>query len=65
MRLKSIEPEIEYLPGKNIIVADKIYQQSEQGISTTAGCITECLQGHETPEGRVKKVDDAGNECFH
>jgi hypothetical protein len=34
----------------------------QQGIAAATGSIPECLQGHESPEPRVKKVDERQDE---
>lgn len=49
---------------KNKVIADKIDENIQEGISAAAGCITEGLLRHEPSESRIKEVYGRNNAMF-
>ena len=60
MRFKGKESKIKILLFENILVADEIDEQTQNGIAATTNGITESLFRHPFTERRVKKI----NECY-
>ncbi len=69
MWFESIKPEAKYLLFENELVAESVQKKAQQGIATTACCITESLQRQPFFKRLIKKIDDSGNlvmnhNCF-
>jgi len=65
MRTDGANRCMQYLFIKNKIVRDKVEKYIQYGIASPAGCITECLQRHETPEWRVEKIYYGNNPFLY
>ncbi len=65
MWFKREEAKIKNTLRKNILVSYEVSNQSKQCITTTTCCIPKCLQGHDLPEERIKKINTICYELFH
>ena len=61
VRLECNKPEIEHLFVQNIIIGNKIDQQAQRRIGTTAGCIMIGLQRHEPFYQRIEYIQHGEN----
>jgi hypothetical protein len=54
---QGIKAQVNYLLFEYMVVKDIKDENIQQRVSAPAGCIPECLQGHESPEQRIKEID--------
>lgn len=64
MWFKSKEAKIKNTLRKNILVSYEVSNQSKQCITTTTCGIPKCLQRHDLPERRIKKINNICYELF-
>lgn len=62
MCFESIKPEVKVLFMKQVFEAAKINQESQHKVAAAGSCIAKGLKIHDSPEGRIQKINEGKNK---
>jgi len=64
MWLECQDAYIQYLLVQNIVIGDKIYENVEECIEATTGCVAESLYGKYFSKRRIEKINKRNDLLF-